>query len=156
MTTKFRISHVASLLAGFSLLSTAAAWLHSESQMPQASSSDVEEVESIARDYIEGWYTGNVGRMDRALHADLVKRMPVREGSPAAVRLHPVSKVRMLELTAEGGGENPDAAFEILVDDVSTDIATARVASPEYLDYVHFAKTEDGWKIVNVLFHARD
>jgi hypothetical protein len=33
---------------------------------------------------------------------------------------------------------------------------TARVASLEYLDYLHFAKTEDGWKVVNVPFHARD
>lgn len=155
-TIKFRTSHVGSLLVSFLLLSAAAAWFLSGPQRAQASSSDVEEVESIARDYIEGWYSGDVERMDRALHDDLVKRMPVREGSPAAIRLHPVSKAQMLELTAGGGGENPDAAFEILVDDISTDIATARVASPEYLDYLHLAKTEDGWKIVNVLFHMRD
>lgn len=40
--------------------------------------------ESIARDYIEGWYTGDAERMDRAFHEDLVKRMLVREGSPEA------------------------------------------------------------------------
>ncbi len=125
-------------------------------QAAYASSPDVEEVESIARDYIEGWYTGDVTRMDRALHDDLVKRMPVHQGSLETTRLHPVSKARMIELTTEGGGENPDAVFEIVIDDVSRDIATARVASPEYLDYLHLAKTSSGWKIVNVLFHTRD
>jgi hypothetical protein len=125
-------------------------------QAVYASSSDLGEVESIARDYIEGWYTGDVARMARALHDDLVKRMPVHEGSPETTRLHAVSKARMLELTAEGGGENPDAIFEIVIDDVSRDIATARVASPEYLDYLQLAKTSSGWKIVNVLFHTHD
>jgi hypothetical protein len=125
-------------------------------QAAYASSSDLGEVESIARDYIEGWYTGDVARMARALHDDLVKRMPVHEGSPETTRLLPVSKSRMLELTAEGGGENPDAIFEIVIDDVSRDIATARVASPEYLDYLQLAKTSSGWKIVNVLFHTHD
>ena len=62
----------------------------------------------------------------------------------------------MLALTAQGGGELIDPEFEILVDDVAEDIATVRVLSPEYLDYLHIAKTSEGWKIVNVLFHTRD
>jgi hypothetical protein len=72
------------------------------------------------------------------------------------MELHPVSKARMLELTAEGGGRNPEARFEIVVQDVSADIASASVSSPEYLDYLHLAKTPDGWKIVNVLFRTRE
>lgn len=110
------------------------------------------EIESIARDYIEGWYTGNVERMDRALHSELVKRITVNDEPPGESRLHSVSRARMLELTAEDGGEDPDADFEIFIDDVSTDIATARVVSPEYVDYLHLARTAGGWKIVHVLF----
>ncbi|HUO86600.1 MAG TPA: nuclear transport factor 2 family protein [Thermoanaerobaculia bacterium] len=119
-------------------------------------SSEVAEIESVARDYIEGWYTGDVERMDRALHGDLVKRLPVHDDPAGESRLRPVSKARMLELTTEGGGENPDAAFEIFVDDVSADIATGRVVSPEYVDYLHLVRTADGWKIVHVLFRMRD
>lgn len=116
--------------------------------------SAVEAVEAVARDYIEGWYTGDVERMERSLHDDLVKRIPVADSLGA--RLHPISKARMVELTTGGGGENPDAVVQIFVDDVSGDIATARVLSPEYLDYLHLARTQDGWKIVNVLFMRRD
>lgn len=155
MQKNTRISPAVSALACLALLLPAAAWLNAgpQASTPAMSSSDAAQVEAIARDYIEGWYTGDAARMERALHAELVKRMPVSEGS--TVLLRPVSRSRMVELTASGGGENPGAAFEIVVDDVSTDIATVRVASPDYLDYLHLAKTGQGWKIVNVLFHPR-
>lgn len=66
-----------------------------------------------------------------------------------------VPKSKMVELTEKGGGENPDGQYQIFVDDIQKDIATARVLSLEYLDYLHLAKTTDGWKIVNILFHYR-
>jgi hypothetical protein len=113
--------------------------------------SEAAEVEAIARDYGEGWYAGDVARMERALHSGLVKRIPGDDGEMRAV-----SKARMVEMTGEGGGDMPDADIEVIVDDVSTDIASARVWSPEYLDYLHLVKTPDGWKIANVLFHTRD
>jgi hypothetical protein len=66
-----------------------------------------------------------------------------------------VSKSRMVELTGKGGGESPDAEYQIFVDDIEVDIATARVLSLEYLDYLHLVKTNDGWKISNILFRVR-
>lgn len=116
---------------------------------------DVAEVEAIARDYIEGWYTGDSERMARSLHAELVKRMPSTEEDAADGQLAVVSRAEMVQLTADGGGDAPGADVDILIDDVSTDIATARVVSPDYLDYLHLVKTPDGWKIANVLFHGR-
>lgn len=115
-------------------------------------SSEAAEIETVVCDYIQGWYAGNVERMDRALHPELVKRIPQSEDPDA---LREVTKARMLELTADGGGHAADPDMEIEIDDVSTDIAAARVLSPEYLDYLHLVKTSDGWKIANVLFHNR-
>ncbi len=116
-------------------------------------SSDLAAVEAAVRDYIEGWYEGDVERMDRSLHAGLVKRIP---GGEEPDSLREVTRARMLELAADGGGRAPAGDFEIMVDDVSIDIATVRLMSLEYLDYLHLAKTADGWKITNVLFHIRD
>lgn len=113
-------------------------------------SAEVTAIEAVARDYIEGWYTGDVERMDRALHADLVKR--ILSGGT----FRQWTKERMVEMTASGGGESPEAEFEIEVYDVSDGVATARTVSPEYIDYLHLAKTPDGWKIANVLFITRD
>jgi len=112
-------------------------------------------VENALRDYIEGWYKGDAVRMDRSLHNDLVKRIPVKDSTDIDIKLRMVPKSKMVELTEKGGGENPDGQYQIFVDDIQKDIATARVLSLEYLDYLHLAKTTDGWKIVNILFHYR-
>ena len=62
----------------------------------------------------------------------------------------------MLELTAGGGGEMNNPEYETVVSQVSEDIASARVTSPEYVDLLQLAKTTEGWKIVNILFRNRD
>jgi hypothetical protein len=67
-----------------------------------------------------------------------------------------VTKDRMMELTSAGGGGLPDPDFEVIVDDVSGDIATARALSPEYVDFLHLARTPEGWRIANVLFRTLD
>lgn len=129
-------------------------WFTANSQSHQK----VEEktaVENTLRDYIEGWYKGDTVRMDRSLHDDLVKRIPVRDNSDLDIKLRMVPKSRMVELTAKGGGESPDGEYQIFVDDIEKDIATARVLSLEYLDYLHLVRTTEGWQIVNILFCSR-
>ena len=109
-------------------------------------------VENAIRDYIEGWYKGDMARIDRSLHDDLVKRIPQKDNSGPHVSLRMVPKSVMVDLTGKGGGEDPDAEYQIFVDHIEKDIATGRVLSPEYLDYLQLAKTHDGWQIVNILF----
>jgi hypothetical protein len=89
--------------------------------------------------------------MDRSLHAELVKRSADEESDG----LRTVSRARMLELTAGGGGNASDAENRVIVDDVSEGIASVRVLSPDYIDYLHLVKTPVGWKIANVLFRTR-
>ena len=112
-------------------------------------------VENTLRDYVEGWYKGDAARMDRSLHDDLVKRIPVMDSADLDMKLRMVPKSRMVELTGQGGGESPDSEYQIFVDDIDKDIATARVLSLEYLDYLHLVKTKEGWQIVNILFCFR-
>lgn len=116
---------------------------------------DVTAIEAVAADYIEGWYRGDVSRMDRALHDDLVKRITVPSGDGGDVSFRVVTKQRMVEMTADGGGEDPDSTFDVTVDDISGDIASARTVSKEYVDYLQLVKTPAGWKIANVLFRMR-
>jgi len=113
---------------------------------------DIEQITAVAADYIEGWYSGDTERMDRCLHTDLVKRIPLSDSG----ELGTVTKARMLELTAAGGGDAVDPDFETVVHQVSGEIATATVSSPEYVDLLQLARAKSGWKIVNVLFRNRD
>ena len=128
-------------------------WFTANAQNPDEAEEKA-AVENTLRDYIEGWYKGDTVRMDRSLHDDLVKRIPVKDSTNLDLKLRMVPKSRMVELTGKGGGENPDAAYQIFVDDIENDIATGRVLSPEYLDYLHLVKTNEGWQIVNILFRT--
>jgi hypothetical protein len=55
------------LLVLFALLAPAAA--HAQAAADSAA------IRRVALDYIEGWYTGDAARMERALHPDLAKRI---------------------------------------------------------------------------------
>ena len=112
-------------------------------------------VRAVALDYIEGWYDGDAEPMDRSLHDELVKRTQLNGGESAATDLRSVTKARMVELTAAGGGTDvAEPGIEVFVDDVSDDIACARTVCADFVDYLQLVKTSDGWKIANILFRT--
>jgi len=112
---------------------------------------DREQITLAVLDYFEGWFDGDVERMDRALHLELVKRSPA--AGPAAM-LGITTKERMLELTAAGAGaeDGADRRLEVVVLDVHGDVASALVRSAVYREYLHLVRTPDGWKIANALW----
>jgi ketosteroid isomerase-like protein len=108
-------------------------------------------IEQTALDYFEGWVDGDVKRMDRALHPDLVKRWP---GEHQAASLGITTKERMLELTAAGEGvdDGRDRRLDVVIEDVYGDIASVTVRSAVYHEYLHLVRTRDGWRIANALW----
>ena len=108
-------------------------------------------IEQAVRDYFESWYDGDVERMDRVLHPDLVKRGAGQDG-PNSLRI--TTKERMLELTTlgEGTGDGADRSLDIRIEDATEDIASVTVRSAVYHEYVHLVRTADGWKIANALW----
>jgi hypothetical protein len=100
-------------------------------------------------DYFEGWFDGDAARIDRALHPALAKRGP---------ELRTVTKDEMVAWTAEGEGKaedpGPGRRLDVTVVDVHGSIASAVVDSDVYREYVHLVRTDDGWKIVNALWHS--
>jgi ketosteroid isomerase-like protein len=111
------------------------------------SETEHDQLRQTALDYFEGWFDGDVTRMHRALHPDLVKR---RGGETLGV----TTKERMLELTAagEGASDGLDRRLEVVVADVHGDIASVVVRSAVYREYLHLVRTEEGWKIANALW----
>lgn len=111
-------------------------------------------ISRAALDYVEGWYQGDAERMDRALHPDFVKRAPLTLPTGKEV-LKGASKQTMVEMTRAGGGTNSPYAkqkCEVTVFDVHEKLASAKVVSGDYVDYLHLLKTDGAWKIVNVLW----
>jgi len=121
---------------------------------------DIEAITDVARDYIEGWLDGDDKRMSRCLHPDLVKRTIYRDADRGDWRLgRPADAEAMVGWTREGEGRTAVAherMFEITVQDVFRHIATVKVLSHPYMDYLHVAKIGDRWLIVNVLWEVRE
>lgn len=115
-------------------------------------------IEQAARDYIEGWYTADAARMERALHPDLMKRLVVDAAPGGRQVLRNVTRDNMVEMTRAGGGsktpaERRNIAVKIL--EVSGEIAVAVASSSEFYDYLSLAKSNGRWVIVNVLWRLQ-
>ena len=108
-------------------------------------------LENVALDYFEGWFDGDAGRMERALHPDLAKR----HFDPAERSLTSLTADQMIRWTAEGNGrarDVPERAIEISIEHVHGPIANVTAKSAVYIDYLQVLRTQSGWKIVNVLW----
>lgn len=123
------------------------------------SGEDLAAITAVARGYIEGWLDGDGERMCRCLHPDLVKRTVRRDAATGDWRLgRPADAEMMVEWTRAGEGRTDIAAervYEITVEDVFRQIASVRVLSQPYMDYLQTAKLGDRWLIANVLWELR-
>jgi hypothetical protein len=112
-------------------------------------------IESAAQDYIESWLDGDPERMARCLHPDLVKRAVEYDEASGMPGLESMSRQDMVEATARGYGRRYERPYDIRVLDAYEDIATVRVFSSVYMDYLHVARFGDAWLLVNVLWQRR-
>jgi hypothetical protein len=111
-------------------------------------------VEQAARDYIDGWYEGSVERMERALHPDLGKRS-VREVPGGGAILNSLTRDTMVAYTRAGFGKKSrkeGQVNEVIILDLSPRMASVKTLSHEFVDYLHLAKVDGRWRIVNVLW----
>jgi len=120
---------------------------------------DIEGITQASRDYAEGWFTADGERMQRCLHPDLVKRTIMRDPKRGRWKLRrPLDAQMMVGYTLEGGGSDApesEKTYEITILDVFRHIATVKVLSYPYMDYLHIAKINDRWLIVNILWELR-
>jgi len=114
-------------------------------------------VRSVVLDYVDGWFDGDAGRMERALHPEQVKRCRGIEGDDPDA-LETLSAREMIDATAEGEGRREDAAdrqIEVRIDYLSGGIASVRCFCHRYVDLLHLIEMPDGWKIVNSAWRLR-
>ena len=121
---------------------------------------DLEAIRRAALDYAQGWYEGDAERMRRSLHPELAKRAILRDPQTGEERFSHLGRQRMVEITERGGGSEdvPEAArrYEVTILDVCGEIASARADTTEYVDYLHLARSQGQWLIVNVLFLVKE
>ena len=108
---------------------------------------------TTALDYAEGYYGGEPARMTRALSPVLSKRgLAVRPGvAPYLVEMN----AEML-IDAANGAKVPAAGRHITTEvlDVHGGVASARVFTVQFNDYLHLVKSNGRWQILSVLWHV--
>lgn len=121
---------------------------------PAQTAADSSAIVATALDYIDGFYTSDAARMERALHPELAKRIVVDPAGPES-RLQNMSAEQLIDATAGGGASSiPDDAkkTDVSILDIYNNIASVRIDAGLWIDYLHVARWNGEWKIVNVLW----
>jgi hypothetical protein len=118
---------------------------------------DREAIKATALDYIEGWYEGNAERMERALSPDLAKRI-VRTNDKGQSMLQQMSAMSLVQGVKRGGGKGTPAdkqQKDVTILDVFGNAASVKIVASDWIDYLHLAKFNGRWVIVNVLWELK-
>ena len=121
------------------------------------SAADSAAIKQTALDYIEGWYEGNAERMEKALHPELAKRI-VRTNKDGISNLGQMSALSLVQGTRNGGGKNVPKERQqkdVTILDVYENAASVKVVATQWIDYLHMARFNGRWVIVNVLWELK-
>lgn len=119
---------------------------------------DSTAIRQAALDYIEGWYAGDPERMERALHPDLAKRLVQTDAQSGRSRLDQQSALTLVLGTRAGYGRDTPAERQqkdVTILDVFGNAASVKIVASDWIDYLHLARWNGDWKIVNVLWELK-
>ena len=116
---------------------------------PTKSADDSSAVRDTVTNYIEAYYTGDARRMQQTLHPHYLKHMihgdiPMREKTGAEM---------VKEVRAHGPADVPaiQKTEQVSVLDIAGNIASAKLVTPGWTDYMTLSKVDGQWKILSVV-----
>lgn len=149
--------HVAASLTALGVLSLTSSLAAGQTHTPTPA--DSAAIKATALDYIEGWYAGDGERMERALHPELAKRIVYQPTQPGGrSRLETQSAMTLVRNTRAGGGKRtpPDKQQkDVTILDIYENAASVKVVAGAWIDYLHIARSDGRWQIVNVLWELK-
>lgn len=128
--------------------------LPASAQGPGPTEQDKAAVRQAAYDYAEGYYEGAADRMERGVHASLIKRGVLTRPGFGSL-LVPMNAETLVEATRQGGAKNTspekrNITFELL--DIRDNVASGKVFTALFNDYLHLVKVDGRWRIAHVLW----
>jgi len=118
---------------------------------------DEKEVRRAALDYIESIYNVDPSLAERSVHPELVKRGFFIKRGETDYSPHTMTYEQLVDLAKNynKNGQIPkDAPKEVVVFDVADQTASAKVTAVWGIDYLHLAKYDGKWKIINILWQT--
>jgi len=121
------------------------------------SDTDREAVRQAALDYVEGVYEVDATRIERSVHPELAKRgFYVKQGetSYSSGQMTFAELVNLAKTYNKNGRVPKDAPKEVTVLDILDQTASVKLVAVWGIDYMHLAKYDGKWKIVNILWQS--
>jgi len=125
--------------------------------VPAQSSDEQEAVKLAVLDYVEGVYEVSPTRIERSIHPDLAKRGFFIKKGETVYSPHIMTFAQLVELSKnynKDGHVPKDAPKDVAVYDISDQTASAKLTAVWGIDYMHLAKYDGKWKIINVLWQT--
>ncbi len=119
---------------------------------------DSSAIRATALDYVEGWYEGNPERMGRALHPELVKRIVESDTATKRSVLENMGASALVNGTRHGWGKKTPKERQqkdVTILDIFGNAASVKAVMADWIDYLHIAKVDGKWVIVNVLWEMK-
>jgi hypothetical protein len=154
----FRFFTLFVCLLVFTTTAAAQTAAQTEAQKWNVSEADLAAIKQTALDYCESWYEGNAEKMERALHPDLAKRIVVTDPQSKRSRLDHQGAMRLYQGVRGGGGKNTPKEKQlkdVTVLDVLGNAASVKAVMSDWIDYMHIAKFNGRWVIINVLWEMK-
>src|SRR6185503_14181442 len=119
---------------------------------------DREAVRQAVLDYVEGIYNVEPARIERSVHPNLAKlgfyRPPAEMAYRAGSKMTFQQLVEIAKNFNKDGKLPKDAPKEIVIYDVLDQTATVKLTADWGTDYMHLAKFDGKWMIINVLWQS--
>jgi hypothetical protein len=122
------------------------------------SEADLAVIKAAALDYAEGCYEAKPERMERALHPELAKRIVRNDANTGRSVLDNMGATTLVNIVARGCAKNTPPERQqkdVTVLDVYGGAASVKLVMDGWIDYLHVAKFNGRWVIVNVLWEMK-
>ncbi len=145
------------LVFAFCLLSLSVITFAAMASEVDNSRNDSAAVRATVTDYIESYYAGDAARMEKSLHPHYLKH--VISKADGSLRMTEKTGLQMVQdVRSQGPSDLPrsERTEEITVLDVSQDMASAKLVTSHWVDYITLAKWNGEWKILSVVLNEND
>jgi hypothetical protein len=144
------MKHFALGLAFLTLL-----FLNLSASTQQPKTLDETAIRATVTDYIEGYYAGDASRMEKSLHPHYLKH--TISGSEGQLKMTEKSGLQMVQdVRANGPISLSDKKEQITVLDITGDVASAKLVTAHWVDYITLSRWNGDWKIVSVVLREND
>jgi hypothetical protein len=116
------------------------------------------EIKQTVLNYIEAWYRGEPERGKGSLHPELAKRIVKTDPDTGKNRLEMMSASALAERWQSGDGKKTPQERQlkdVTILDRHGDMASVKLETGAWVDYMHLAKFNKTWVIINILWELK-